>query len=157
MGKLSEGTPQAWKAGLLSYGAGLTLETSTKMLASAEKEAEKLGVPMSMAVVDAGGNLIIFRRMDNAILGSIHIAMDKAYTAVLSKLPTNFPEPGSNPPFIHNRWTSFPGGFPIVNEGLILGGIGISGGTIEDLHVAGAALTAGGFSTEDVDAALEGP
>ena len=154
MGKLSEGTPQAWKAGTFSYGSGLTLETATKMLASAEQEAEKQGVPMSMAVVDAGGNLIIFRRMNHAMLGSIHIAMDKAYTAVLSKLPTGFPEPEANPPFIHNRWTSFPGGFPIVREGVILGGIGISGGTVEDLHVARAALTVGGFSTEEVDAAL---
>ena len=92
MGKLSEGTPRAWKVGTFSYGAGLTLETSTKMLASAEKEAEKLGVPMSMAIVDAGGNLIIFRRMNNAILGSIHIDMDHAHTSILSNLPTNVPE-----------------------------------------------------------------
>ena len=151
---MADKTPPAWKAGTFSYGAGLTLETSKKMLDAGEKEAEKQGVPMSIAIVDAGGNLITFSRMDNSILCSIHIAIDKAFTAVLGKLPTTFPIEGPTPSFIHKRWTSFPGGFPIISNGVILGGLGVSGGTVEDLHVAKAALKAGGFSTEQVDAAI---
>ena len=52
------GTPSAWKAGNLAYGAGLTLDTARKMLDAGEKEAEKHGVPVAMAIVDAGGNLL---------------------------------------------------------------------------------------------------
>jgi len=57
---MSEGTPPAWKAGSLSYGSGLTLVTAKKMLEAGEKEAERQGVPMSIAIVDAGGNLLIW-------------------------------------------------------------------------------------------------
>ena len=154
MTQKSSQTPPAWKAGNLSYGAGLTLKTAKKMLEAGEKEAEKQGVPMVIAVVDAGGNLLAFSRMDNAILMSINIAMDKAFTAVFSKLPTAPAPGGFNPPFIHKRWIQFPGGFPIISNGVILGSIGVSGGTVEDLHVAKAALEAGGFNLDDINSAI---
>jgi len=159
MAEPSEQTPSAWKAGNLSYGVGLTLETAKKMLEAGEKEAEKQGVPMVIAVADAGGNLLAFSRMDNALLLSIQLAMDKAFTAVFGKLPTlrwteNIQSAGIVPLFLHERWITFPGGFPIINNGVLLGGIGISGGTIEDLYVARATLKAGGFSVDAVDVAL---
>ena len=159
MAEPSGQTPSAWKAGNLPYGAGLTLETAKKMLEAGEKEAEKQGVPMVIAVVDAGGNLLAFSRMDNALLLSIQLAMDKAFTAVFGKLPTlrwseTVQSAGIIPLFLHERWITFPGGFPIINNGVLLGGIGISGGTIEDLYVARATLKAGGFSVDEVDAAL---
>lgn len=154
MAKQSDQTPPAWKAWNLSYGAGLTLKTAKKMLEAGEKEAEKQGVPMVIAVVDAGGNLLAFSRMDNAILVSINIAVDKAFTAVFGKLPTAPPPGGITPSFVHERWITFRGGFPIISNGVILGGIGVSGGTVEDLYVAKAALKAGGFSLDEVNAAL---
>jgi len=154
-----EGTPPAWKAGSLSYGSGLTLETAKKMLDAGEKEAERQGVPMSIAIADAGGNLLAFSRMDNAILASIQIAINKAFTAVFGKRPTadwkkEFQSGEMFPLFIHERWITFPGGFPIISNGVLLGGIGVSGGTIEDVYVARAAIEAGGFNVDEVNAAL---
>lgn len=158
MNEAANSTPRAWKRGGLSYGSGLTLDVAKKMLEAGEKEAEKQGVPMSMAISDAGGNLIAFMRMDNAALFSIQIALDKAFTTVFGKMPTgsfcNLYRTGELVPlFFHERWITFPGGFPIIRNGVTLGGIGVSGGTIEDVHVARAALDAGGFSLDEVDAA----
>ena len=129
------------------------------MLAAGEKEAEKLGVPMSMAIGDAAGNLIAFSRMDDAALFSISIAMDKAFTAVFGKMPTgsfaDFYRMGELVPlFFHKRWITFPGGFPIIKDGMLLGGIGVSGGTIEDVYVTRAALRAGGFLLDAVGAVI---
>jgi len=159
LNKPTNSTPAAWKRGGLSYGSGLTLDIAKKMLEAGEKEAEKQGVPMSMAISDAGGNLISFRRMDNAALFSIRIALDKAFTTVFGKMPTgdfaNLYRTGELVPlFFHERWITFPGGFPIIKNGMILGGIGVSGGTIEDVYVVKAALKAGGFILEDTDAAI---
>ncbi|MFC1860939.1 heme-binding protein [Chloroflexota bacterium] len=149
-------TPHAWRAGNLSYGAALTLGTVKKMLESGEKEAEKLGVPMVIAIADAGGNLLAVHRMDDVMLGSTEIAMDKAYMAVTGKRATGhwkkeFQAGTLLTSFIHQRWVVLGGGYIIEKDGLILGGIGVSGGTIEDHYVARAALEAGGFSTSEVD------
>lgn len=156
-----EMTPAVWKKSKLSYGTALTLGVAKKMLEAGEKEADRQGVPMVLAIVDSGGNLLAFNRMDDAMLCSIQIAMDKAFTAVFGKLPTKawseqFYERGILIPlFFHERWITFPGGSPIINNGIILGGIGVSGGTTEDVYVARAALQAGGFGLEDVDAAID--
>lgn len=159
MNKPANSTPAAWKSGGLSYGSGLTLDIAKKMLEAGEKEAEKQGVPMSIAISDAGGNLIAFRRMDNAALFSTQIAMDKAFTTVFGKMPTGsfadlYRTGELIPLFFHERWITFPGGFPIIKNGMILGGIGVSGGTIEDVYVVKAALKAGGFTLDEVDAAI---
>jgi len=159
MNEPAKTTPDAWKNGGLSYNSGLTLSAAKKMLEAGEKEAEKQGVPMSMAISDAGGNLISFRRMDNAALFSTQIALDKAFTTVFGKMPTgsfcNLYRTGELVPlFFHERWITFPGGFPVIKNGVVLGGIGVSGGTIEDVYVARAALKAGGFSLDEVDAAI---
>lgn len=156
----AEQTSPAWKRGKLSYGAGLTLDTAKKMLEAGVTEAGKLGMPMVIAITDAGGNLLAFNRMDNAMLVSIQIAIDKAFTAVFGKRPTenwasSFREGPLIPLFVHERLITFPGGFPIIDKGVILGGVGASGGLkYEDVHVARAALKAGGFSLDDVDAAI---
>lgn len=159
MNEATNSTPAAWKSAGLCYGPGVTLDIAKKMLEAGEKEAEKQGVPMSMAISDAGGNLIAFSRMDNAALFSIEIALDKAFTTVFGKMPTgsfaNFYRTGELVPlFFHKRWITFPGGFPLIKNGVILGGIGVSGGIIEDVYVAKAALKAGGFSLKEVDAAI---
>ena len=159
MNKPANSAPAAWKSGGLTYGSGLTLDIAKKMLEAGEKEAEKQGVPMSIAISDAGGNLIAFRRMDNAALFSIQIAMDKSFTTVFGKMPTgnfaNLYRTGELVPlFFHERWITFPGGFPIIKDGRILGGIGVSGGTTEDVYVAKAALKAGGFILDEVDTVI---
>jgi uncharacterized protein GlcG (DUF336 family) len=159
MNEAANSTPAAWKSGSLCYGSGLTLDVAKKMLEAGKKEAEKQGVPMSMAISDAGGNLIAFSRMDDAVLLSIQIAMDKAFTTVFGKMPTgsfatHYCEGGLVPLFFHERWITFPGGFPIVKNGMILGAIGVSGGIIEDVYVARAALEAGGFNLDEVNAAI---
>jgi uncharacterized protein GlcG (DUF336 family) len=159
MKETKNSTPAAWKSGSLSYRSGLTLDIAKKMLRAGEKEAKKQGVPMSMAISDAGGNLLAFSRMDGAALFSIQIAMDKAFTTVFGKMPTGsfasqYCVGGLVPLFFHERWITFPGGFPIIRNGIILGGIGVSGGIVEDVYVAKAALEAGGFSLDEVDAAI---
>jgi uncharacterized protein GlcG (DUF336 family) len=149
-------SPDAWKMGKLVYGSGLTLKIARKMLEAGEKEAVKQGVPMAMAVSDCGGNLLAFERMDNTMLASVQIALDKAYTAVFGKQHTGefsgaYRAGVLVPLFFHERWITFPGGFPITKDGVILGGLGVSGGIIEDLYVAQAALKAGGFDISEVE------
>jgi len=153
--------PPEWKEGGLAYSSGLTFATAKKMIDAAEAEAKKQGLAMAIAIVDAGGNLVAFGRMDNTMLASIQIAMDKAFTAAYGKLPTqvwrSIVQSGNIPPlFFHERWTAFPGGFPIIKGKQLLGGIGASGATAYgDTSVARAGLFAGGFSTEDADAILK--
>jgi len=138
----------------LSYGAALKIETAKKMLQAAEKEAERLKVPMSIAICDAGTNLVAFHRMDDAPLSSIQIAQDKAYTAVCGKMATGYWKPlfeGDIVPLhFHQRWVTFWGGYPIVEKKTIVGGIGVSGGSFEDTLVVRAALKAGGYSLTEV-------
>ena len=151
--------PIEWKKGGLAYKSGLTLKMAKKMLDAAEKESERLEVPMSIAISDSGGHLVAFIRTDNAILCSIQISMDKAYTAVFGKQPTNFwnkPKPGEvKPSFFHERWMMLPGGLPLIKNNLLLGGIGVSGGSgMEDTSVALKALKAGGFNTRAAETYL---
>ncbi len=153
--------PDVWKEGSLAYVTGLTLDTAKKMLEAAEAEAKKQGLLMTIAIVDSGGNLVGFHRMDDACLYSIQISMDKAFTAVYGKLSTMewgpFFKSGELPSlYFHNRWIPFPGGFPLVREGKIFGGIGVSGATtLGDSGVARAAIAAGGFNTGEIDVLLK--
>ena len=150
----------AWKEGNITYGGQLSLATCKKMLEAGGKQAKKEGVPMTIAICDSGGNLMALHRMDDAALFSIQIAIDKAYTAVFgkqdtSKIGTHFRNGNLVPLFFHERWITFPGGFPIIKDGKLLGGIGVSGGVAEDVLVARAVLEAGGFSTCEADEFLE--
>jgi len=152
--------PPAWKAGSFCYGPGLNLGLAKKMLEAGEKEALQRNVPMAIAICDAGGNLLAFHRMDHTMLVSNQIAMDKAYTAVYGKQPTGnysslYQSGQLVPLFFHERWITFPGGFPITKEGVIVGGLGVSGGVIEDIYVVRAALQAGGFDIKEVDQFIE--
>lgn len=125
------------------------LAKAKKMIAAAEQKALEIGVPMVIAVVDIGGNLVAQHRMDGALLASISIALDKAYTAVALKMPTDqaatLVTPG-HPLFGLNtanggRLIVFGGGFPIIEAGNMIGGFGVSGGSVdEDMMVAKAGL-----------------
>ena len=153
--------PVAWKEGGLSYSTGITFDTARKMIDAAMSEAKKQGLTMVIAIADAGGNLVAFGRMDEAMLASIQIATDKAFTAVYGKVPTQIwrmiVQSGNIPPlFIHERWTAFSGGFPLIKGKQLFGGIGCSGATAYgDTSVARAGLLAGGFSTEEADDILK--
>jgi ATP:cob(I)alamin adenosyltransferase len=127
------------------------LEKAKQMIDAAEVKAREIGVPMVIAVVDEGGNLVAQHRMNQALLASISIALDKAYTAVALKMPTSkaaaLSVPGQ-PLFGLNTANSgrliiFGGGIPIQTDGKIVGAIGVSGGSVEeDCLVAQAGLAA---------------
>jgi uncharacterized protein GlcG (DUF336 family) len=126
----------------------MTLDVALKLIAAARVKADEIGVPMVIAVVDGGGNLVAQQRMDNALLVSISISLNKAYTAVALQLPTHALAPLAQPeqPLfgIHNadggRIIIFGGGFPLKADGAIIGGIGVSGGSVEqDMECAQAA------------------
>lgn len=118
----------------------ISLNLALEVISAARKKAEAVGVPMVIAVVDSGGNLVAQQRMDGALLVSIDISLNKAYTAVALKMPTHVLAAASQPgqPLfgIHNadggRIVIFGGGFPIKSGDRIIGGIGVSGGSVED-------------------------
>ena len=152
--------PDAWKIGACCYGTGLNLELAKIMLEAGEKEAFKQGVPMAMAISDSGGNLLAFQRMDNTMLVSTQIAMDKAFTSVFGKLPTGafggaYKGGELVPLFFHERWITFNGGYPIIKDGILMGGLGVSGGRIEDNYVARVILKTGGFDYSATDALIK--
>jgi uncharacterized protein GlcG (DUF336 family) len=127
----------------------LALESAERILAAAKKKATQLKTKMDIAVVDAGGNLKAFARMDGAWLGSIDISMRKARTARWFDMNTGeigkLSQPGG-PLFgiehSNGGLITFPGGVPVRNDrGEVIGAIGVSGSTVENDHavaVAGA-------------------
>jgi len=125
----------------------MTLDLALELIAAARTKAREIAVPMVIAVVDAGGNLVAQQRMDDALLVSIDISLNKAYTAVAVKLPTHelapLVQPGA-PLFglSHadgGRVVVFGGGFPLKRGQKIIGGIGVSGGSVEEDMICAAA------------------
>jgi uncharacterized protein GlcG (DUF336 family) len=129
----------------------LELEDVKVILAAAEVEARKIGVDMDIAVVDPGGHLLAFYRMDQAKITSIQIAIDKAFTAAGTRKPTrDYKSVGApdGPAFgIHvsnqGRFVIFGGGLPILVNGECIGAVGCSSGSPEqDEQVAHAGIKA---------------
>ena len=127
--------------------ASITLEQARQVIAAAEKKSNEIGQPMNVAVVDAGNNLVAFARMEDAWLGSIDIAINKAFTARAFNLPTidlaGNAQPGQQFYGIHasngGRIMIFAGGIPLKAGGQVIGAIGVSGGSKEqDQSVAEA-------------------
>lgn len=121
------------------------------MLAAAEKKATETGVPQCIAVADESGNLLAFSRMDGGKISSIRIAIDKAYTAAAAKNPTEhynkLCQPGQPTFGIHvtneGHFCIIGGGLPVVVDGQVVGGIGVSSGTpAQDIAVAQAGVDA---------------
>ncbi|GGD64414.1 GlcG/HbpS family heme-binding protein [Paenibacillus nasutitermitis] len=129
----------------------LTLEMAKILLMEGEKKAKEMGLAADIAVVDDGGNLIAFYRMDHARIGGINISQNKAWTSVALQTPTanlaQAAQPGG-PSFGINttnngRIVILGGGIPLTKEGRIIGGIGVSGGTsAQDVEVASAVVKA---------------
>jgi uncharacterized protein GlcG (DUF336 family) len=115
----------------------------------AEAEASNTGVPMAIAVADAGGGLQVFTRMDGTLPASSEIAVSKAYTAAVLRMATHevgeLAQPGGilyGIQHTHNgKIILFGGGFPLLLDGEVVGAIGISGGSVdEDIRVAQPAV-----------------
>src|SRR5262245_30101562 len=129
------------------YGAPITLSRAQAALQTAVDEANKRGWPMNIAVVDSGSNLVAFARMDGAQLGSIAIAEHKARAAVRFRRPTKAFEDAVQKNDLKYILTlddviASRGGVPLVEDGKIIGAIGVSGGTgsqDEVVAMAGAA------------------
>jgi uncharacterized protein GlcG (DUF336 family) len=131
--------------------SSVTAELARAMIEAAERQAEQMGHPFVIAVVDESGVLKAFSRMDGAALLSVQIAQDKAYTAAGFGLPTDawhdFVK--DDPPLAMgaapgiDRLVVFGGGYPIKVGEAIVGGIGVSGGHYsQDMEVAQAGLSA---------------
>jgi uncharacterized protein GlcG (DUF336 family) len=130
----------------------MTLDLALKMIEAAEVKSKSIKVPMIIAVVDDGTNLVAQHRMDDAILASIDISYGKAFTAAATKMPTHVLGEAAQtggPLFGLNTTNNgkiviFGGGYPVTNEkGEVIGAIGVSGGSIEeDMACAEAGLGA---------------
>ena len=131
----------------------LTLDDARNIIASGESKAIEMGIPYNIAVADAGGGLVAHVRMDGAWLGSVDIAINKAWTARAFDMPTedlsHITQPGQQGFGLNttndSRVVIFGGGIPLKLDGVVIGAVGASGGSVEqDVAVARAAVT--GFS-----------
>lgn len=129
----------------------VSLDDARRMIAAAEKAADEQGQPMCIAVVDAGGILVAHIRQDRAWLGSVDIAINKAFTARAFNLSTaalaDESQPGGQFYGIdksnQGRVLIIPGGLPVTRNDMVVGAVGVSGGTGEqDNAVVEAAAAA---------------
>jgi uncharacterized protein GlcG (DUF336 family) len=127
----------------------ITLRQAYAALRAAEEKATAIGIPVNIAVLDAGAHLKTFSRMDGAVLGSIDVATRKAMTAALfqarSEAVWEYCKPGAPAPALelsNGGLAPFAGGIPLRGpQGEILGAIGVSGGTVaQDLEIAEAGV-----------------
>lgn len=129
----------------------ITLEQAERLSEAAKAKAKEIGVPMNIAIVDAGANLVSFHRMDNAWLGSVDIAIKKAKTARFFDMNTGelgkLSQPGGPLYGIEHSnqgLITFPGGVLLKDtSGIVIGAIGVSGGAVEQDHDV---ASAGAFS-----------
>jgi len=136
-----------------AQSAGLTLNAAKALMKAAMAEARRTGVAISVAVVDAGGQLVSFERMDGADLVTIGLAQDKAWTALMNRMPTRdlapLVQPGAEfygyDSIARGRTIVFAGGMPLERDGILVGGVGVSGGSVEqDQQIVDAAVAAFG-------------
>ena len=135
----------------------LTLDEASTLCALAQDAAAGIGVPMSFAVMDAGGHLVAFTRMDGAPWISADVAQGKAWTAAAYGQPSDAQRqkmealPNFSTALVamtHGRYTPQTGAVPIFRDGELLGALGGSGGTgAEDEATCRAAVEGAGFTT----------
>jgi uncharacterized protein GlcG (DUF336 family) len=127
----------------------LDLELALQMSDAARASATEHGALVSVALVDAGGHLVAFTRMDGAEIAGPVLARDKAYTAVAHRCPTDeltdLVSPGAALAGMNSadggRYIAFGGGLPLWSGDRVVGGVGVSGGTAEqDVAAARSAL-----------------
>ncbi|PVY97481.1 GlcG/HbpS family heme-binding protein [Actinomycetospora cinnamomea] len=129
----------------------VTLEDARRVIAAGEQEADSQGQPMNIAVVDAGGVLVAHVRQDGAWIGSVDVAINKAFSARAFDVSTQGlaenAQPGGQFYGIqdsnHGRIMIFAGGVPLMSGDAVVGAVGVSGGTgDQDQAVASAAAAA---------------
>lgn len=131
-------------------GETVTLEAAERVIAAAVKKSGAIGVKMNITILDVGGNLKAFVRMDDAFLGSADISMKKAKTAVMFNAPSGvlgtMSQPGGDLYGLERSnggLITFAGGLPLHNaSGKLIGSIGVSGSSVandEIVAIAGAA------------------
>ena len=124
----------------------LTSDGALKLLQAAIAKAKEMGVPQCISIVDPGGHLLAFARMDGAFSQSIDTSLMKAMTAASYGKPTGDIEAGIDLKLAiatKGKRINLPGGLPVIVDGHVLGGIGVGSGTGEqDRQVANAALAA---------------
>ena len=140
----------------MSFATSLRLTTggARTMMAAAISRAEEYGIAVTVAIVDAGGHMLVLERMDGGRFHTVHSSTTKAITASSNKRPTTTRgAQGQDLDTLHaiglslaagpDRWTAMEGGFPIMKDGQCLGGIGVSGGDWQqDEEIAKAAVHA---------------
>ena len=134
----------------------LTNAGAKQMMSAAIEKAEEFGIPITVAIVDAGGHTMLIERMDGGRFHTVHSSTTKAISAASNRRPTTIKgAQGQELDTLHaiglslaagaNRWTAMEGGFPIFFDGECVGGIGVSGGDWQqDEDIAQAAVDAVG-------------
>lgn len=128
----------------------VTYQQAQAVVQAAFERAAEIECPMSVAVLDWGRNLVLFARHEEAKLGSIDVAIGKAYTARSLEMPTEDVAPLTQPgaPLFGLQASdaqiiAFGGGIPLTRQGSVIGAVGVSGGSVEmDIDVAQAAARA---------------
>ena len=133
-----------------------SLTLALELLAVVRAEAEARSLQLAICVVDAGGHVIASQRMDGAALGAMHLAIGKAYTAVLWGARTGDFTESTQPGGADWGWNTtderivvYAGGVPLFAAGQLVGGVGASGGAAaDDEACVVAAVGALGLSSE---------
>jgi glc operon protein GlcG len=137
----------------------LTTGGAKLMLNAAIAKAESIGIPVTVAIVDSGGHMLVLERMDGGRFHTVHSSTTKAVTAASNMRPTTTKgAQGQDLDTLHaiglsmaagiDRWTAMEGGFPIMIEGECVGGIGVSGGDWQqDQDIATASVKEVGATT----------
>jgi uncharacterized protein GlcG (DUF336 family) len=137
----------SWRGPTASQAAGLTLAAARAVVDAVQAEGRAMAVALSCAVVDSGDQLVAFERMDGADLVGVTLARDKAFTALVNRMPT-----GDLPPIVQpgreffgyhtvagGRTIIFAGGLPLERNGILVGALGVSGGdSAQDARAAEA-------------------
>ena len=134
----------------------LTSQGAKTMMAAAIAEAEAIGIAVTVAIVDAGGHMLVLERMDGGRFHTVHSSTTKAVCAASNRrVTTTHGAQGQGLDTLHavglalasgpERWTAMEGGYPIFVGDECVGGIGVSGGDWEqDQRIAEAAVNAAG-------------
>jgi uncharacterized protein GlcG (DUF336 family) len=128
----------------------VSLAAAERVAAAAKEKAAEIGVGAAIAVVDGDGTLKVFARMDGAALLPVRIAQQKAWTAISFGISTKdwWEMVSQDPPLLHGITHQedvivFEGGVPLVEDGEVVGGVGVSGGHYtQDQQIAEAAAAA---------------
>ncbi|MBU6445003.1 MAG: heme-binding protein [Alphaproteobacteria bacterium] len=133
------------------YGAPIALAAAKSIMEAAEAEARRNNWQVGIAILDSGGNLVLFARMENAPLASIEISQAKARTALYFRRPTKVFQDAVAAGGLGVRMLTAPnmtameGGIPILSGGAVIGSIGVSGvQSHEDAQIAEAGIKAVG-------------